>query len=91
MRSAILILMLAAAGATFDANTWKFSGHVRRTAHDLFADDTYKFHVMLRSHDVLVGRPGGARNLLFTVMWKFVWSGSEFVLNSVTEEVTCLP
>jgi hypothetical protein len=73
------------------ANTWKFKGHVRRTSHDLIAGDTYKYHVMVLSHDVLVGRPGGPGNLLFTVMRQFVWSGSEFVLNSETEEVTCLP
>ena len=73
------------------ANTWKFNGHVRRTTNDRFANDTYKYHVMLRSHDVLVGRPGGPGNLLFTVMQKFVWSGSEFILDSMTEEVTCLP
>lgn len=73
------------------ANTWKFNGHFRRTAHDLIAGDTYKFHVTLLSHDVFVGQPGGPGNLLFTVMRKFVWSGSEFVLDSVKEEVTCLP
>ena len=73
------------------ANTWKFNGHYRRTSHDLIAGDTYKAHVTLLSHDVLVGRPGGPGNLLFTVMRKFVKFNDEYVLDSVTEEVTCLP
>ena len=73
------------------ANTWKFNGHARRNSHDLIAGDTYKYHVMFRSHDVLVGRPGGPGNLLLTWTRQFVWSGSEYVLNSETKEVTCLP
>ena len=73
------------------ANTWKFNGHVRRTSHDLIAGDTYKAHVTQLSHDVLVGRPGGPGNLLFTVMRQFVWFDGEYVLNSVKHEVTCLP
>ena len=73
------------------ANTWKFNGHYRRTSHDLNAGDTYKTHVMLLSHDVLVGRPGGPGNLLFTVMRQFVSSDDEYVLESVKHEVTCLP
>ena len=73
------------------ANTWKFNGHFRRTSHDLIAGDTYKAHVTLLSHDVLVGSPGGPGNLLFTVMRKFVWFNGEYVLNSLTNEVTCLP
>ena len=73
------------------ANTWKFNGHFRRTSHDLIAGDTYKAHVTLLSHDVLVGRPGGPGNLLFTVMRKFVWFDGEYVLNSFNREVTCLP
>ncbi len=73
------------------ANTWKFNGHFRRTSHDLIAGDTYKAHVTLLSHDVLVGRPGGPGNLLFTVMRKFVWFDGEYVLNSLKQEVTCLP
>lgn len=73
------------------ANTWTFNGHFRRTSHDLIAGDTYKAHVTLLSHDVLVGRPGGPGNLLFTVMRKFVWFDGEYVLDSFTEEVTCLP
>ena len=73
------------------ANTWKFNGHFRRTSHDLIAGDTYRARVTLRSHDVLVGSPGGPGNLLFTVMRRFVWIDGEYVLNSVTREVTCLP
>ena len=73
------------------ANTWKFNGHVRRTSPDLIAGDTYKAHVTQLSHDVLVGRPGGPGNLLFTVMRQFVWFDGEYVLNSVKHEVTCLP
>ena len=73
------------------ANTWKFNGHFRRTSHDLIAGDTYKAHVTLLSHDVLVGRPGGPGNLLFTFMRKFVWFDGEYVLDSVKDEVTCLP
>jgi hypothetical protein len=72
------------------ANTWKFNGHFRRTSHDLIAGDMYKAHVTLLSHDVLVGRPGGPGNLLFTVMRKFVKFDGEYVLESVKSEVTCL-
>ena len=73
------------------ANTWKFNGHFRRTSHDLIAGDTYKAHVTLLSHDVLVGSPGGPGNLLFTVMRQFVWFDGEYVLDSVKQEVACLP
>jgi hypothetical protein len=72
------------------ANTWKFNGHYRKTSHDLIAGDTYKAHVTLLSHDVLVGQPGGPGNLLFTVMRKFVWFDGEYVLESVESEVTCV-
>ena len=89
----VSVLNVRQSGEATDSyvNTWKFNGHFRRTAHDLIAGDTYKAHVTVLSHDVLVGRPGGPGNLLFTVMRKFVWFDGELVLDSVKNEVTCLP
>ncbi len=73
------------------ANTWKFNGHFRRTSHDVIGGDTYKAHVTLLSHDVLVGQPGSPGNLLFTVMRRFVWIDGEYILDYFSREVTCLP
>ena len=72
-------------------NTWKFNGHVRRTTRDLIANDIYKYVVTVRSHDVLVGSPGGPGNLLLTYTRKVLWTGTEFILDSEERDFTCLP